>query len=239
MWAYPYIHLKREQYDEEDQVHRVWTTSFRCYVRHNPRRCCFMLTHSCSGSIASIIRMIYLDSITVPSGSFFKNNSKLAVWSTVEPGIGITVASLATLRRLFQIIFRDGKAFRLQPRLFAPTGITCMTTVTQVSNRYQETVTETRFGSEATVVATLNGNDGTALAKEKSMADEMRAYGMKDFDQCATVTTKDLNDYVDDNVERRPSVDSIPSTSTGIVTMFPGGREEKIQGKENMNNSSV
>jgi hypothetical protein len=44
---------------------------------------------------------MYVSSITVPTGDFFVATSRLAIWSTVEPGIGIGVASVATLRPLF------------------------------------------------------------------------------------------------------------------------------------------
>jgi hypothetical protein len=44
--------------------------------------------------------MLYLHSITIPTGELFVDISKLSIWSTVEPGVGITVSSLATLRPL-------------------------------------------------------------------------------------------------------------------------------------------
>ena len=58
------------------------------------------------GSIASIVRLAYINSIVVPSGDFFVKTGKLAIWSTVEPGVGITVASVATLRPLFHTVSR-------------------------------------------------------------------------------------------------------------------------------------
>lgn len=161
-----------------------------------------------SGSIASVVRMIYLDSIIVPTGSFFKNISKLTIWSTIEPGVGITVASVATLRRLFQRIFKMSKLFGSRERQdsITPQGILCTTTITQEHEQIQGNVTG--LGSDATA---LQGSGQTARrgpVVEESMAYEMRAYGMHDFDNCATVTERDLEQYVEyeDVANRRSTV---------------------------------
>lgn len=138
--------------------------------------------------------MVYLDSITVPTGDFFRNISKLAVWSTIEPGIGITVASLATLRRLFQKIFSSTKLFstqRARSNSLAPTIMT------------QERVGGPRLESDATAVA---DEAGLEMDREKSMGDEMRAYGMVDFEECSKYEEGDLDDMVPRGLRKKPSL---------------------------------
>jgi hypothetical protein len=57
------------------------------------------LTHS-SGSAASIVRFPFIHELTALD-DFLWYNSDVSIWSTVEPGIGITASSMATLRPLF------------------------------------------------------------------------------------------------------------------------------------------
>ncbi|KAE9990370.1 hypothetical protein EG327_001508 [Venturia inaequalis] len=52
------------------------------------------------GSVTSVVRLFYLHTISYPTGDFFVNASKLSILCTIEPGVGITVASLATLAHL-------------------------------------------------------------------------------------------------------------------------------------------
>ena len=59
-----------------------------------------MLTKT-SGSTATIIRIPYISQLTDTSDFLFATTD-VAIWSTVEPGIGITAAAIATLRPLFR-----------------------------------------------------------------------------------------------------------------------------------------
>lgn len=63
-----------------------------------------ILAFAAIGSTATVVRMQYIDSLT--NGTDFLWATKdVAIWSTVEPGVGITAGSIATLRPLFQTLF--------------------------------------------------------------------------------------------------------------------------------------
>lgn len=53
------------------------------------------------GSVCSLVRIAYIPEIR-STDHFFSSAVEIAIWSIVEPGIGIFVASLATLRPLFK-----------------------------------------------------------------------------------------------------------------------------------------
>lgn len=55
-----------------------------------------------SGCLATLMRMPYVEQIKTNKGEWLYNTTELAVWSTVEVGIGITAASLPTLRPILQ-----------------------------------------------------------------------------------------------------------------------------------------
>lgn len=57
-----------------------------------------------SASIATIVRVPYVVTLT-HTDDFLYATVDVAIWSTVEPGIGITVLSLATLRPLLRSCF--------------------------------------------------------------------------------------------------------------------------------------
>lgn len=57
-----------------------------------------------SGSTATIIRIPFIKEIGY-NDDFLFNNTDVAIWSTVEPGMGITASSMACLRPLFQAFF--------------------------------------------------------------------------------------------------------------------------------------
>jgi hypothetical protein len=63
-----------------------------------------------SASTATIIRLPYLQSLSDVS-DFLYATVDVAIWSTCETGIGITVCSLATLRPLFKSFFMRSKLF--------------------------------------------------------------------------------------------------------------------------------
>lgn len=62
-----------------------------------------------SGSVASIIRLRYISDLV--SQDFLFDATDVAIWSTVEPGMGITAASLATLRPLFRSFLTSTRFF--------------------------------------------------------------------------------------------------------------------------------
>lgn len=53
------------------------------------------------GAIISLVRLKYIGGLA-PGPDFFVNAIDISIWSVIEPGIGITAASLATLRPLFR-----------------------------------------------------------------------------------------------------------------------------------------
>ncbi|KAL3427053.1 hypothetical protein PVAG01_00562 [Phlyctema vagabunda] len=60
------------------------------------------------GSTATIVRIPYINQLTETSDFLF-STTDVAIWSTVEPGIGITAAAMATLRPLFQSFLARSK----------------------------------------------------------------------------------------------------------------------------------
>ncbi|KAH0075604.1 hypothetical protein KCU96_g14654, partial [Aureobasidium melanogenum] len=69
-----------------------------------PRRAkisaCILLSMGCVGTVASIVRIAYLDGL-VNSSKFFTTAVDAGLLSIVEPGLAITAASLCALRPLF------------------------------------------------------------------------------------------------------------------------------------------
>ncbi|TDZ28831.1 hypothetical protein C8035_v003878 [Colletotrichum spinosum] len=62
------------------------------------------------GSTATIVRAFYIPTL-LEGTNFLHATANFALWSTVEPGIGIVAASIATLRPLYQLIIgRTGRA---------------------------------------------------------------------------------------------------------------------------------
>lgn len=63
--------------------------------------CAAILGLAVCGSIASIVRTIYIPDFG-PGGNIYSKTMKPLVWTLVEGGLGIVAASLATLRPLFR-----------------------------------------------------------------------------------------------------------------------------------------
>lgn len=61
----------------------------------------FVLGLGAIASLATIVRVPYVVTLT-QTNDFLFATVDVAIWSTVEPGVGITVVSLATLRPLFR-----------------------------------------------------------------------------------------------------------------------------------------
>ncbi|KAL3419259.1 integral membrane protein [Phlyctema vagabunda] len=51
--------------------------------------------------VTTIVRVVYIKDIG-ENKDFFYNTAKLTIWSTIEPGVGIIIGSLAALRPLFK-----------------------------------------------------------------------------------------------------------------------------------------
>ncbi len=83
----------------------------RCFVRASPLS---HLAHrsliECSGSAASIVRFPYIYQLN-ETQDFLWSNTDVSIWSTIEPGIGITASSLATMRPLFVAFFSRSRLF--------------------------------------------------------------------------------------------------------------------------------
>ena len=60
---------------------------------------CACLLLGTLGSISSVVRIFYVHGLA-PSSEFFQQAGRIGIWSTIEPGLGIIAASLATLRPL-------------------------------------------------------------------------------------------------------------------------------------------
>ncbi|MCJ1411042.1 hypothetical protein MMC19_005130 [Ptychographa xylographoides] len=76
----------------------------------------FILCLGAVGCIASFVRVKTIEELAA-STDFLYSTVNLAIWSTVEPGVGITAASLATLRPLFRAFLdnRDSKPQSTRP----------------------------------------------------------------------------------------------------------------------------
>lgn len=77
-----------------------------CKSTFSSRRVTLILT---SGSTATIVRIPYLKQLAL--NDFLYSTTDVAIWSTVEPGIGITAAAMACLRPLFRTFLSRSKLF--------------------------------------------------------------------------------------------------------------------------------
>ncbi|KAF7532905.1 hypothetical protein G7054_g7549 [Neopestalotiopsis clavispora] len=68
-----------------------------------------ILAAGCIASTATIVRFPYLYSLT-DIGDFLYSTADVAIWSTVETGLGITAACVATLRPLLKTFFGGSSA---------------------------------------------------------------------------------------------------------------------------------
>lgn len=66
------------------------------------------------GSTATIVRIPYIKQLA--QDDFLYSTTDVAIWSTVEPGIGITAAAMATLRPLFRTFLSRSKLFGASSR---------------------------------------------------------------------------------------------------------------------------
>ena len=76
------------------------------------------VANSRSGSVATIVRIPYIYQLAL-TDDFLYANTDVAIWSTVEPGLGITAGAMACLRPLFQK-FLSGSRFFASSRARTP-----------------------------------------------------------------------------------------------------------------------
>ncbi|KAI4719400.1 hypothetical protein E4T48_04337 [Aureobasidium sp. EXF-10727] len=68
-----------------------------------------LLALGAAGSIVSLIRFGYVEGLK-PGKHFIKQSAKFALYSTIEPGLGITAVNFATLRPLFKKCLEGAKS---------------------------------------------------------------------------------------------------------------------------------
>ncbi|KAF2277266.1 uncharacterized protein EI97DRAFT_314786 [Westerdykella ornata] len=71
----------------------------------------FILSLAGFGSVCSMVRFQYVDGLTQVD-DFFWNAANIAIWSTIEPGVGIIAGCLATLRPLLKRFVTTGRSIR-------------------------------------------------------------------------------------------------------------------------------
>jgi hypothetical protein len=158
----------------------------------------------------------------VSTGNFFDKISKLAIWSTIELGTGITVASFAALRPLFRCAFEKMRSLVSK-------------------GRSKEQASQTGDASQRTPVPMSPDEDGKRMdsaaspmrmksaGDKESLADldvEMRAYGMSNLDGDPAVVDDDV---VEDNHEEYIPSDchsrNHPASPTSGFVMSKGLRD--------------
>ncbi|GKT40414.1 uncharacterized protein ColSpa_00595 [Colletotrichum spaethianum] len=77
-----------------------------------------ILSFAAIGSAATVVRSVYIPTL-LDGDDFLWATTDVALWSTVEPGIGITAASIATLRPLWQLIWYRAGLRSQAPRAVA------------------------------------------------------------------------------------------------------------------------
>ncbi|KAK0377326.1 hypothetical protein CLIM01_05321 [Colletotrichum limetticola] len=77
-----------------------------------------ILSFAAIGSAATVARSVYIPTL-LDGDDFLWATTDVALWSTVEPGIGITAASLATLRPLWQLVWYRAGMRSQAPRAIA------------------------------------------------------------------------------------------------------------------------
>lgn len=88
--------------EAEDQAAGSWNPCFRCHVRAAYHVTLHSANHNHSGSTGTIIRLFYLHTI-MNGADFLWATTDVAIYSTMEIGIGVAASSLATLRPLIRL----------------------------------------------------------------------------------------------------------------------------------------
>ena len=95
------LHCVELEYESSNQdLRRSYPSSWSCVRLSFPMYA--LNTKRYSGSTATVIRIPFIWQIGSGDDFLFKNTD-VSIWSTVEPGMGITASSMACLRPLFQV----------------------------------------------------------------------------------------------------------------------------------------
>lgn len=78
---------------------------------------CGILALGALGSICSLVRLGYIHVLDEKLGVFFRDAASIAIASVIETGLGITAASLATLRPLFQSCMESHRTGKRNPKM--------------------------------------------------------------------------------------------------------------------------
>jgi hypothetical protein len=120
-----------------------------------------LASHPLSGFMSSCARIHWIPALAATSFNWYGNIEILAIWSAIEPGMGITAASLATLRPLLRAVIRnlrDRKAGKPVSRLrwlFAYGSSSSQNTWSKTS-RKQTTTKTAGTRSDMTQTTTFN-----------------------------------------------------------------------------------
>jgi hypothetical protein len=123
-----------------------------------------------SGSAASIVRFPYIYQLT-ETEDFLWSNTDVSIWSTVEPGIGITASSMATMRPLFVAFFSRSKLFGSTTR-----GSTCPRSISRLgyfrkkeNTDVEEVELHSDLGKSILVTTTITKTQSTLTGKNKDV----------------------------------------------------------------------
>ncbi|KAK5999981.1 hypothetical protein QM012_005069 [Aureobasidium pullulans] len=108
-----------------------------------------------AGSIVSLIRFAFVESLE-PDVMFFKNTGKLAIYSHIEPGLGIVAVCCATLRPLFRQCIEGAKSVSSTQKSHGPSGK--RTSVTEASEIQLTSIRKNRRAKDGFI--TFDESDG-------------------------------------------------------------------------------
>jgi len=74
--------------------------------KHAKYSVCFILAVGALGSVASLVRLAYIEGLNPGTSKFFVQAVNIAITSNIEPGLGIIAGSLATVRPLLRHIMQ-------------------------------------------------------------------------------------------------------------------------------------
>jgi hypothetical protein len=89
----------------------------------------FVLAFGSISGIAAIARLPYIRILAVPKSQIFGQIQNIAIWSAVEPAVGIIAGSLVTVRPLFRALFPAASRGNGYSPMEVPSLVTIETTV--------------------------------------------------------------------------------------------------------------
>ncbi|GAB7346857.1 hypothetical protein MBLNU459_g1941t1 [Dothideomycetes sp. NU459] len=75
---------------------------------------CGLVALGAVGSVASLVRLRFVSGLN-PGPDFFRSSGHLALWSVIEPGLGMAAVSFATLRPIFKRCLESARNTTLTP----------------------------------------------------------------------------------------------------------------------------